>query len=77
MRYNLPYLIWGCTHHAPYFQFTLFKFENHKFSLKHCMQSCIIWEFSTKQNKIPVASGGLRPQTPCLRDTILGLAPPF
>ena len=19
MRYNLPYLIWGCTHHAPYF----------------------------------------------------------
>ena len=31
MRYNLPYLIWGCTHHAPYFNL---HYSSLKFSLK-------------------------------------------
>ena len=68
---NLLYLIWGCTHHIPYFNLhhlNLINFQKH--SLQPCSTCMPAWDFTKQMNQYPVAS-------PLLQQyNTIGLAPP-
>ena len=67
----------GCTHHTLYFINLPIKLQKpYQLCLKHSNLAAY-GIYVLCKIKYPIASGGLRPHTPCFRDTIPGLAPPL
>ena len=61
MRYNLPYLIWGYTHYAPYFNL------HHSSLINLACNLALYGILVLNKIKYPLASGGLCPSDPLLQ----------
>ena len=77
-RYKCLHPPMGCTYHTLYFIYLTIKLASIENLINFAEKHSDLALHGIYIIKYPIASGGgCAPQTPCFRDTILGLAPPL